>query len=106
MLRKNRLVGVNYLDIEDMALLTFSPVRFTNRGDYVSIDANRALACIKPSLWMVFKAPWVAHPKKRKTLVDERTRAGDDPFEVQAVGSQYLHYSVDIRFQLHKKSNQ
>ena len=64
MLRKNRLVGVNYLDIEDMALLTFSPVRFTNRGDYVSLDANRALACIKPSLWMVFKAPWVAHKKK------------------------------------------
>ena len=50
MLRKNRLVGVNYLDIEDMALLTFSPVRFTNMGDYVSLDANRALACIKPSL--------------------------------------------------------
>lgn len=39
-------------------------------------------------------------------MMDERTWAGNNPLEVQAVEQQYLYLIVEDKFQLHKKSNQ
>ena len=55
---------------------------------------------------MVFKSALSRPSKRKEALIDERTCARDDPLEVQAVESLYLHHDVIERFHLHKESDQ